>query len=420
MKRYIVLSNLLLTLFCNQAKEVSLDASKSLTGLSLDLIGSNYASQNDDTPGPEFLAVGVGCTVWTSNDGENWSARGGSGVFPGCSGGSLYSVAYGNGTWVAVGTLIYSYVTRDNNSGIWYSKDGETWTQVTAPVDSGYATLSPTLPLRSVSYGKVGGVNKFIAAGTKLGQYSGAVDRLYIIQSTDGVNWTTFENLPTFGYGSFYGSCYVAFYNDKFYCPSEYGEYEMALEYDPANPPAAGSPMTSFPNGTGHSLESLSYAPPPAGVYDLYGFHLYPARSGAFYVFGNLLSNGDAIVSKLGSNGKWPASTSIGLGVNNYPHGFVDFGDHVYAFGNNCRWSYSNDQGASWSMVSTLDLCGGSAGYNDWIDATYSSKLNRMVVVGDGGSIGTTNIAPSSSSDWKYVKAAGVSLEITSVVSKHK
>ncbi len=410
MKRNIILLNLFLVLYCNQAKEVSLDSSKSIVGLSLDLVVSNTAASNSGT---EFLAVGLGCTIWKSDDGETWTSQSGAAVFPGCSGGNLYSVAYGNGTWVVVGTLTADYTVRSNNTGIWTSKDAETWTQISAPVDSGYST---NLPLRSINFGSYGGVNTFIAAGTKLGTSSGSADRLYIIRSNDGVTWTTMEGLPEFDYGSSNGSCYVTFYNSKLYCPAEYGSYVAALEYDPNNPTSG---LQSFPNGSGNSLENLAYGPPSSGVYELNTFQLFPSRNGSFHVFGNLASTGNAVTAKLGATGKWPASVSLGFGTDR-PNGIADNGSKLYTFGNNCKWAYSSDQGASWTVLTTLGDCGPTAGYFEWMSAAYSSKLGKIVTVGDSGSIAWANGSPTSPSNWNYLTVSGITAEITSIASKSK
>lgn len=402
-------------IYCNQAKEVSIDSSKSILGASLDIALSTWISSQGSGSGStevEFVAVGLYCSSWYSYDGINWTVQVGSSVFPGCTGGSIYDVTYGNGTWIAVGTLIDNFSGRTNNSGLWRSTDGITWTRIITPIDSEFST---SLPLRSVRYGQLGGTNQFIAAGTKFGTSGSTSDRIYVIRSTDGINWTTFESLPQFEYGSLYGTCYVTFYEDKFYCPAEFGSYRAALDYDASSPPTI---VDSFPKGGG-SLENLVYNPPTTLVYDLFTYQLFPARSGGFYVFGNLLSGGNAVVSKRSNTGTWPASTNIGLGANSRPSGLAEGSDRIYAFGDSCDWTYSSNQGASWTVVTTLGSCGVTEPSIQWMSATFSQNLNRLVVVGDDGSIGSAGPSPTTSADWTYIhQLNGVVSVITGVASR--
>jgi hypothetical protein len=74
-----------------------------------------------------FVAVGDGASggtggITTSTDGTTWTKR----TTPGTSSTSLYSVAYGNGYWVAVGT-------NSTNSG-YYSTDLATWSKLSVSI----------------------------------------------------------------------------------------------------------------------------------------------------------------------------------------------------------------------------------------------------------------------------------------------
>ncbi|PJZ77485.1 hypothetical protein [Leptospira neocaledonica] len=413
MKRIVLLISIFQILYCNQAKEVNIDASQSLVGLSLDLSLSE-ALQPDSELGPEFLAVGLGCIIWTSNDGVTWAATGGSSVLPDCTG-NLYSVTYGNGLYVAVGTLSAGFDSRTNNCGLWTSPDAETWTRIPCPNSSIYSSQG-NLPLRSISYGRVGGVKKFVAAGSKFGSDSSA-DQLYMIQSTNGKTWTVMQDIPYTDHGTANGSCFVIFHNDTLYCPQEGGSYNATLEY---NPSTSTSSMSAFPSSA-DSLENLTYAPPNTSVYDMYSFQFFVSRANSLFVFGTRETDNIAVSSRMSTSGVWPASVAVGFGANNRPNGFAnDESGNIYTFGNSCKWAYSSNQGSSWTTINTLDACGTSSSYEDWIFATYSSKLNRIVAVGDAGSIGTTGVSPTLSSDWTYLKVPGANTEITSIVSKNK
>ncbi|TGL60539.1 hypothetical protein [Leptospira sarikeiensis] len=413
MKRLVLLFNILFIFYCNQAKEVNIDASQSIVGLSLDLVISNQLQPTSDN-GVEFAAVGLVCSLWTSVDGVAWTVNTGSSVFPDCSGGNLYSITYGNGLFVAVGTLSGDFTSRSNNCGIWTSPDAVTWKRIACP-NSAVHVSQVNLPLRTITYGSVGGVNKFIATGSKYASSSG--DNLYMVQSSDGVTWTVIEDIADVDYGSVDASCLIAIYNNTVYCSMEVGSYTAILRYNPA---ASVNALESFPPG-GSSLGSVVWNPPTASPYEMTTFQFFKSRSNDFYLVGTRGGDSVSVSSKMNSNGTWPTSVATGFGTNNRPNGFAsDKSGNIYTFGYNCRWAYSSNQGTSWTAFSALDTCGGSSGYNDWMSAAYSSKLNRIVAVGDSGSIGTTGISPTLSTDWTYLQVSGITLEITSVTSKNK
>lgn len=68
-----------------------------------------------------YVAVGGNCTYWTSNSGSEWQQR----TMPDCaSGGSLLSVTYGNGVYVAVGDNAAA-----TGCSIYTSANGANWTR---------------------------------------------------------------------------------------------------------------------------------------------------------------------------------------------------------------------------------------------------------------------------------------------------
>ncbi len=105
--------------------------------------------------GGQFVAVGVGGTILSSPDGQNW-AEADSGTDM-----DLFGVTYGNGLFVAVGEGV-----------ILTSPDGASWTRGSCACAPGY--------LYAVTYG--GG--RFVAVGS---DYMGAP---FAAVSTDGVNWS--------------------------------------------------------------------------------------------------------------------------------------------------------------------------------------------------------------------------------------
>ncbi|WP_125169982.1 hypothetical protein [Leptospira perolatii] len=112
-RRFVWIFVVLAMINCNKAKALDIDASKSPIGLLFDFALANFSV------GPQLMAVGDNCSYLSSDDGVNWTIlQGAQTPFPGCSGGSIYDLAFGNGVYVAVGTLTASYSTRSNNCGI--------------------------------------------------------------------------------------------------------------------------------------------------------------------------------------------------------------------------------------------------------------------------------------------------------------
>ena len=117
-----------------------------------------------------FVATGNSCSLWTSQDGGNWSYK--SNAFPGCSGGDIRSVTYAGGVFVAVGST-----SAGAGCGIWTSFNGQNWTQASCG--------SVTGSMFVVEAGRDGSTVEFVAAGDAPGP------NYYSVSSTDrGVTWT--------------------------------------------------------------------------------------------------------------------------------------------------------------------------------------------------------------------------------------
>lgn len=155
----------MVSISCMQAEKVSLDTSGAqgllLGSLSFEL--GLFGGGSGGYSGAQFVAVG-GDTGWYSFDGtSDWTAF----AFTG-SGINVRSVAFGNGTWVAVGNY------NDTGCGIWTSPDGVTWTRRDC---AGYAPST-------IAFGN----GRFVANGDYCS--SGYISTW---TSVDGINWNSHQ-----------------------------------------------------------------------------------------------------------------------------------------------------------------------------------------------------------------------------------
>jgi hypothetical protein len=149
--------------------------------------------------GTRFLAVGGDHTVLTSRDGVAWTMLGGR---PSIT--ALWDVAYADGRFVAVGEL----------AGIWWSTDGASWTaasgqpadaylgfygvtygaagwvavgdeQAASSVDGVHWTFGSSEQLGDVTYGPIGGVDRYVALG-----FNSEHNGLFV--SDDGIHWSSY------------------------------------------------------------------------------------------------------------------------------------------------------------------------------------------------------------------------------------
>jgi hypothetical protein len=158
------------------------------SGTTNDLIGVAYGNGM-------FVAVGYNSTILKSNNGINWAPA----TNPPSTSKTFVSVAYGNGKFVAV-----SFSPQE----IWYSFNGDTWTQVTSlPVTIAFtdviyknslflASGSDTTILRSnsgVNWNSIstGSTNWLFGVGYGNGNYVAVGESGTIITSTDLSIWTT-------------------------------------------------------------------------------------------------------------------------------------------------------------------------------------------------------------------------------------
>ncbi|PJZ68793.1 hypothetical protein CH373_03835 [Leptospira perolatii] len=403
---------ILAILSCNKAKALDIDASKSPLGLLFDFALANFS------PGPQLMAVGDNCSYFSSEDGVNWTVlQGAESPFPGCNGGSIYDVAYGNGTYVAVGTLTASYSTRSNNCGIWVSTDGTTWTRVLCPhgPTSG-ASAVVDLPLRSLSFGNINGVGTFMAAGLKIEMSSAG--NIYGVKSSDGFNWEYTGIVSDYSIPSIFDfTCFITFLDGTAECSIENGSFFDVAKY---NPNTGAWNFTTYPGGgTGveaaggiQQMAILAATPPPN--YSPRTFWMYPAKSGRYFSFG--LGNTDslAIASRRTPSTPWETEKYLSLGINYRINAAADSSSMLLGLGDHCNWVKTTDDGANWTSFATMTGCTRT----DWADAAYNATLDLFVAVGKdvGGQIGKAH-SPAATSDWQ-VTTTSLSGRINAIVSK--
>jgi hypothetical protein len=131
----------------------------SIDGITWVIRTSNVASQLNDVTwnGSLFCAVGASGVITTSPDGLSWTAR-----TPGDTSVTLISVAWSGTRFIVANTT---------NSSIWYSSDGTTWTRT--------STANQVVNLYAAYLG-----SKFLSIGST-----------FIQSSTDGLNWTSADQV---------------------------------------------------------------------------------------------------------------------------------------------------------------------------------------------------------------------------------
>lgn len=208
----------------------------------------------------------------------------------------LTSVAYGNGTWVAVG-----HTANGASSVVQTSTDGFTWTAQTGP--------SPTR-LTSVVFGK--GV--FVAVGFAIAG-AGA-----IFTSTDGVSWTSRTSQTT---SDLVG---VGFVNDKFIAFGSYGKVVTSSD---------GSTWTA---GTGVFA-------------DTYEHYSVAYHAGTYVAVGG---NGDQMKSSDGSTWSYVPQLAPYAELRGVAYGAGTF----VAVGRiNTGFLYTSTDGSTWSTATEFSSC---------------------------------------------------------------
>ncbi|MGJ4746373.1 hypothetical protein ACQV5M_08460 [Leptospira sp. SA-E8] len=393
---------------CNQAKSIDIDSAKSPIGLLMDITLSEAINGRD--AGPEYMAAGDNCSLFTSNDGISWSiSQGESTPFTGCSGGVIYGLAQGNGRWVAVGTLTSTYQTNANNCGLWSSVDGAEWIRHTCPTPSP-STYSNT-PLRSVVFGTVGGVGLFFTSGHKMG--TGANEDYYGLVSSDGMNWV-FKKLgptPTVD-GGLTTTCYLEVDNGVARCSGETGSYSDAiLKYNSSS--GVWVADADLPDYMGYA--ALPDTPPN---YNPSTSWFYGGPNHSRFTFGQ----GDSAnyVNRKLPGGDWVEVVSNVL-MSQYTYGLLlnaaaYKGNLIVALADACTWMNSTDAGTNWNVYDSIGSCTYDNGMPDFLSVTYNPYVKQFVGAGRSGRVvySETGLEPSA---WTILET-GFSGTINTLISK--
>ena len=150
-----------------------------------------------------FVATGISDSIMTSPDCVNWTVRNPiTPLVPDDATGSLTDIAYGNGTFVAIGETVTSPTQTD--ARIFTSPDGINWT----PRNTGLPSVSsPGYATAVVAYGN----GQFVAQLTE--NNSG---EFIIITSPDGVTWTRQTVPPVFDQNNIEGFLDMIYANGEF------------------------------------------------------------------------------------------------------------------------------------------------------------------------------------------------------------
>lgn len=325
---------------CMQAEKVSLDTSGAqgllLGSLSFEL--GLFGGGSGGYSGAQFVAVG-GDTGWYSFDGtSDWTAF----AFTG-SGINVRSVAFGNGTWVAVGNY------NDTGCGIWTSPDGVTWTRRDcAPGDNELK--------KAVVYGK--GV--FLAGG---GLDGGIVK---IIRSTDnGATWfiqsagsPMDQDITTMAFDSGTGNFVAS-------TGANQGLDEVYLSTDGINWTAVEMPPYS---------QSFKLKPGSAGIVIAYGSFNDGTNTYWSYSQGIISSGTISWNNGLEKSYDYQSSYSFTYGEGRH----VAVGHDYYQ--STCYFLYSTGS-SSWGSGSQPPGCSSASGAY-WTAVTYSPGRSRFIAAG--------------------------------------
>ncbi|PJZ29156.1 hypothetical protein [Leptospira kmetyi] len=338
---------------CAQADKFSLDASNpmALLGQISWSVSHTPVNSGAGVTGTQFVAVGEGCSSWISEDGISWKYS--STRFPGCNtGGSVRGVVYGNGTWIAVGTL-----DAPNTCGIWSSQDDALSWSLHA-CDPGLVNSVPTV---KALYGIAFGANQFWAIG---GHNAAGTGSDYFGQrSSDGIHWQYF--------GVTDGSTYIL------------ADYYNTVSYNAADSKVYFSGVHSV-NYEFATLELPSFTDTPVNLsMSSSNNQVMALKSGQVMVYGdndylNPTSSNVKIFSSatLDSSAVSASQTAIQVHASIA----VEGKDRILLFGNSCSMDYYQFGLNVWHPSSGSVVSGCSS--KNLLGAAYNSVLDRYVVTG--------------------------------------
>jgi len=266
---------------------------------------------------PMVIATGTSCQGWYSTNFTAWTSF----LFPGCTAGTISGVAYGNGTFVAVGS------TTGSDCGVWTS------TAAYKPDWQMRSCGTIALPMTAVAFGSGSAGSEFVAAGSLSGvNFAG-------MSSPDGITWSD-ASLPGATSGSV-SSVIFSSTAQKFL--ASHGSPQMTRGRI-----IGGGTSWSNLNATGVLSPRIALGPLISGNIRIVNY-----------------GNSPTVVQYSDDN--------FATGTNNYsPNVFGTLGtnvnDHVYGDGkrmvfvrNSCGVTYStSDSGADTSGNYTMSACGTS------------------------------------------------------------
>jgi sugar lactone lactonase YvrE len=295
-----------------------------------------------------FAAVTAQGNLLTSADGMTWASQTiDSGVW-------LVSIAYGNGIWVAVGA----------NGTIMVSPDLKTWVSANAVTGN---------QLNGVAYG--GGI--WCAVG----------DSATVITSPDAMNWTI-QTAPASVTGFLHGIVF--------------GGYSSADNVT-TEIPGFGFSGASAGNGSVAGTGVVLFMPVNAGQIGSVGT-LYSTTANLEAIF----ETGGQPISATNIEGTEYATVAVGWGIVVSVPGGSNLGEQptyasvpnvvyrglTYGYG---YWVAAGEQGTILSSTDGSTWQQSNSGSTaTLLSAAYSSKLQRIVVTGMGGTILVANAPPPS------------------------
>lgn len=330
---------------CASADKFSLDTSSPLALLVQIVWSVNSVPASSNTI--RFVAVGEKCSSWTSKDGKTWTYS--NSKFSGCTDGSVNSIAFGNGTWVAVGAL-----NANGGCGIWSSKDADVWTASScAPNPSPPNGTAALHNLNTIVYGG----SNFIAGGPH--NYSTTGVGFFGQISSDGSSW---QYLSLMDGSSYIGSDYL--YSSSYNGVSSEIYFSGVHNVNPEVIRISLPSMTQSSVSVGMTSFSYGVLALKSGKILLYGDDNYTNPTVGVVKLGTPLTN-------LGST----ASTNTGVGshINIAAEGK----DKVVVLGNQCKMDYYGLTAQFWHSSNAPNMSGCSG--LDWMSLSYNSTLDLFV-----------------------------------------
>ncbi|TGK33719.1 hypothetical protein EHQ12_02380 [Leptospira gomenensis] len=342
---------------CSEAEKFSLDSTNPLAMVGQ--LGWSYGlTPTENSPGQisgtQFVAVGDGCSSWVSDNGIDWNFS--VTRFPGCDGGIIRSVVYGNGIWVAIGS-----VSDSENCGIWISQDdAATWNfRACATVTIGGVPV--TKHLYAVGFG--GG--QFWAVGE---HNSGGTGSDFFGQRSldNGNSWSYF--------GIDDGSTYIA--SDYFYSIS-YSSATSEIYFSGEHSVNPEISEVSLPNLNRDSI-SIGMNSSKNRVLAL--------SDGDLLVYGdNAFTSTSAVVKRVAASTTSPANTAlfnaqaVSTAIQNHANGAVEGKDKILLVGDNCSMDYSALNQNVWHSGA---LSIGNCSATNLSAVSYNVSWDRYSVVG--------------------------------------